>query len=163
MRKILIPLMPLALGLLMTASAQTVTPAMKGSSDVAVIVNPKNTATSLTTSELAELLLGEKRFWGSKAPVRVILREPGSHEFDVLVTKIVKMPPAEYLASWKNKVFRGEAASEPTYVPSSGMAVQFGRDVPGALVLLAAHDLPADAKVLKINGKLPGEEGYPLR
>jgi len=34
--------------------------------------------------------------------------------------------------------------------------------IPGAIALIDTHDLKPGLKVLKIEGKLPGEEGYPL-
>jgi len=153
----------LILGGSCVASAQNVTPAMKSSTDVAIVVNDKNSATEISSSELISMLMGDRRFWTGKAPVQLVLRQPGNREFDLPISRLLKMSAAEYRQSWKTKVFRGEASSEPTYVPSSGMAAQFSRDLPGALTLVAAHDLPADAKVLKLDGKLPGEVGYPLR
>jgi hypothetical protein len=145
------------------AAAQNVTPAMKSTSDVAVVVNRQNSVSEISSKDLVLLLSGEKKFWNGKAPVQLVLRQPGSRELDLPINKLLKMSGSDFRESWKTKVFRGEVHSEPTYVPSSGMAAQFSRDLPGALTLLAAHDLPADAKVLKIDGKLPGEEGYPLR
>jgi hypothetical protein len=143
--------------------AQNVTPAMKSSADVAIVVNGKNGASDISSSELASMLLGERRFWTGKAPVQLVLRQPGNREFDLPIAKLLKMSPADFRQNWKMKVFRGEAASEPTYVPSSGLAAQFSRDQAGVLTLVAAHDLPPDAKVLKLDGKLPGDTGYPLR
>jgi len=142
---------------------QNVTPAMKASNDLAVVVNTKNTTTAISSSELGLILRGERQFWGSKAPVQLILLPPGTREFDEPIEQLLKMKPHEFREYWKAKVFRGETRSEPTYVPSSGMAAQFSRDAAGAVTLLAARDLPADAKVLKVDGKYPGDPGYPLR
>jgi hypothetical protein len=151
------------IGLSAVAWSQNVTSAMKSSSDLAVVVNTKNATTEITTAELGLILSGERRFWGGKAPVQLILLQPGTREFDEPVSKLLKMKPQDFKEYWKSKVFRGEAHSEPTYVPSSGMAAQFSRDMNGAVTLLAARDLPPDAKVLKIDGKYPGDPGYPLR
>jgi hypothetical protein len=151
------------IGLSATAWSQNVTPAMKSSGDVAVVVNTKNNASDISSSELGLYLAGEKRFWSGKSPVQLVLLQPGTRELDVPVEKLLKMKPLDFKGYWKSKVFRGEAQSEPTYVPSSGMAAQFSRDLSGALTLLAARDLPPDAKVLKVDGKFPGEPGYPLR
>jgi len=150
-------------GLSAAAWPQNVTPAMKLSSDLAVVVNTRNNATEISSSELGLYLTGEKRFWSGKAPVQLVLLQPGTHEFDMPVEKLLKMKPQAFKEFWKSKVFRGEANAEPTYVPSSGMAAQFSRDLTGALTMLAARDLPPDAKVLKVDGKYPGEPGYPLR
>jgi hypothetical protein len=152
-----------SVGLSAAAWSQNVTPAMKSSNDLAVVVNSKNATSEITTTDLSLILSGEKRFWGGKAPVQLVLLQPGTREFDSPVTKLLKMTPTDFKEYWKSKVFRGEAHSEPTYVPSSGMAAQFSRDLTGAVTLLAARDLPPDAKVLKVDGKYPGDPGYPLR
>ena len=34
--------------------------------------------------------------------------------------------------------------------------------IPGAIALIAADDMKPGTKVLKIDNKLPGQEGYPL-
>jgi hypothetical protein len=145
------------------AAAQNVTPAMKSSTDLAVVVNTRNPTSEISASALSLLLSGERRFWNGNAPVQLVLRQPGSREFDVAVNRLLKMNGTDFRQVWKTRVFRGEAHSEPTYVPSSGMAAQFSRDLPGALTVLAACDLPNDAKVLKVDGKYPGEPGYPLK
>jgi hypothetical protein len=156
-------LMLCMIGLSAAASSQNVTPAMKLSNDLAVVVNAKNATSEISTAELGLILSGERKFWGGKAPVQLVLMQPGMREFDEPVSKLLKMKPQHFKEYWKSKVFRGEAQSEPTYVPSSGMAAQFSRDLRGAVTLLAARDLPPDAKVLKVDGKYPGEAGYPLR
>jgi len=161
MKKLILTFLTVGLGTL--ACSQNVTPAMKMSGDLAVVVNTKNATTEISSSELSSLLTGEKRFWGGKAPVQLVLLQPGTHELDSPVEKLLKMKPQDFKEYWKSKVFRGEAHSEPTYVPSSGMAAQFSRDLAGALTMLVARDLPPDAKVLKVDGKYPGEPGYPLR
>jgi hypothetical protein len=151
--------------LMLTASmaGQRVMSAMKGSMDVAVVVNGGNAITEVSSSDLRMMLSGEKKFWSGRAPVQLVLRQPGARELDLPLAKLLKISGKDFCDSWKSKVFRGEAHSEPTYVPSSGMAAQFSRDLAGALTLIAAHDLPGDAKVLKVAGKLPGEPGYPLQ
>jgi hypothetical protein len=145
------------------AMAQHITPAMKGSTDVAVVVNGNNTITDVSSADLRMLLSGEKKFWAGRAPVQLVLRQPGSRELDIPIAKLLRISGKDFCDGWRSRVFRGEAQSEPTYVPSNGMAAQFSRDLPGALTLLAAHDLPGDVKVLKVDGKLPGDPGYPLR
>jgi len=161
MKKLSLILVTISLGAV--ACSQNVTPTMKLSNDLAVVVNAKNSTKELSTSELSLLLTGEKRFWPGKAPVQLVLLQPGKHELDSPVEKLLRMKPQEFKEFWKSKVFRGEAQSEPTYVPSSGMAAQFSRDLSGALTLVAAHDLPPDARVIKVDGKYPGDPGYPLR
>src|SRR4051812_33083617 len=82
-----------SIGLSAVAWSQNVTSAMKSSSDLAVVVNTKNATTEITTAELGLILSGERRFWGGKAPVQLILLQPGTREFDEPVSKLLKMKP----------------------------------------------------------------------
>ena len=43
------------------------------------------------------------------------------------------------------------------------MATELVAQIPGAVAFVDASQVPAGLKVIKINGHLPGEPGYPLR
>jgi hypothetical protein len=59
-------------------------------------------------------------------------------------------------------VFRAEAASGPRIVYSSETAAEMAANIPGAVAFVDAGQVPKGLKVLKIDGHLPGEKGYPL-
>lgn len=145
-----------------TAAAQNVTPAMKSSSDVAVVVNPRNPVSDLTIGDLDQIIRGDRRFWNGKSTITLYMRERGAREREVALSK-AKLDDSQFKRLWGELVFRGMANAEPVTVPSNGLASQCVRDSNGALAFVVAHDLPSDVKVLKIDGKLPGEPGYPLR
>jgi hypothetical protein len=42
------------------------------------------------------------------------------------------------------------------------MAAELALAIPGAVAFVEASQVPKGLKVLKINGLLPGEKGYPL-
>ncbi len=48
-------------------------------------------------------------------------------------------------------------------VYSNEMATELTAAIPGAVAFVEAAQAPKGLKVLKINGKLPGQPGYPLR
>ena len=74
---------------------------------------------------------------------------------------VLRIRGADFARIWTGRVFRGEAAKPPLQVPSSGMASQVVRDFRGGLGFVAARDLP-DLKVLRVDGKLPGDPRYLL-
>jgi hypothetical protein len=43
------------------------------------------------------------------------------------------------------------------------MANQLVTAIPGAIAFIDSKDVKAGAKVLRVDGHLPGEAGYPLR
>jgi len=72
------------------------------------------------------------------------------------------MSEAQFRQYWIAKVFRAEAASGPRIVYSNEMAAELALAIPGAVAFVEASQAPKGLKVLKINGLLPGEKGYPL-
>jgi hypothetical protein len=76
---------------------------------------------------------------------------------------IYEMSEAQFRQYWIAKVFRAEAASGPRIVYSNEMAAELTGAIPGAVAFVASGQVPKGLKVLKIDGHLPGEKGYPLR
>ena len=60
------------------------------------------------------------------------------------------------------KMFSGDIPAKPAYVPSPKAATKKIRTSPGAISVVRAADIPKGVRVLKINGKKPGQPGYPL-
>jgi hypothetical protein len=59
-------------------------------------------------------------------------------------------------------MFSGDIPAKPAYVPSSKKAAQKIRTSPGAVSVVRVADIPKGVRVLTINGKKPGQPGYPL-
>jgi len=137
-----------------TAAAQT---------NIAVVVRPDVPIDGLTFSELRTLLLGNRQFWSSNLRVTLLAHAPGAHERDVVLKTVYLMSEAQFQQYWIAKVFRAEATSGPRVVYSNEMAAEMALAIPGAIAFVDASQIPTGLKVLKINGLLPGEKGYPLR
>lgn len=132
----------------------------KSNTDVAVVVNPNSPVSSLTTAALRKLFAGETRMWPGGTPVKLIIRAAGAHE-RVVVLQLLHFSEEEYDRYWTTQVYRGEGV-EPVAVFSNGMQKEAVMGIPGAIALIEARDIKPGLKVLKIEGKLPGEEEYPL-
>ena len=132
------------------------------SQDVAVIVNPKNNVDNLSMAELAKIFRGERQYWRTDLPVLVLLRAPGSYEREVALRSIFRMTESQYKQYWVSKIMRAEATSPPTDLFSNGMAKEGVASIPGSIACISASDIRPGVKVVRINGHLPGEPGYPL-
>jgi ABC-type phosphate transport system substrate-binding protein len=137
----------------------------ENTTSIAVIVNGENPVTALTHGELQAILLGERQSWSSKEPIVLMMRTYGSPEREIVVQKICRMNAAEYHQYWSTKIFRGEASVEPVTLPSVGTALNFVANVKGGISFVAAGGINAkfNVKILRIDGRLPGEPGYPLQ
>lgn len=156
-------LLVLALTTLSTAAFGLTTPLSAQKTDIAVVVHPDVAVDNLPLTELRQMLLGDREFWPSGVRVTLLLRAPIAEERDVAVEHICRMTEAEFRQHWIAKVFRAENPNSPKIVYSAEMAVDQVSRVPGALTFVEASAVPKGVKVLKIDGKRPGDPGYPLR
>jgi len=130
---------------------------------VAIIVSPDVPVDNLTLPELRKLFLGERQYWNPKLRVVLLVRAPVSAERDVVLRTIYQMSEAEFRQYWISKVFRADVSEGPKIVYSTEMADQLVTAVPGAVAFVEASRIPKGLKVLKIDGKLPSDSGYPLK
>ena len=138
-------------------------PATGPETDIAIVVRPDLPVDNLTFAELRRVLLGEKQFWASNLRVTLLVRAPGARERDVMLKTVYQMSEAQFRQYWIAKVFRAEAAAAPRVVYSNEMATELALAIPGAVAFVDAAQIPKGLKVLKVNGRLPGEKGYTLR
>jgi ABC-type phosphate transport system substrate-binding protein len=131
--------------------------------DIALVVRPDTPVDDLSLSEVRDLLLGERQSWNGKLRVTLLVRAPAARERDVVLKIVYRMTEGQFRQYWISKVFRAESSSGPKIVYSNEMATDLVLSIPGSIAFLDATQVPKGLKVLKIDGKLPGEKGYALR
>jgi hypothetical protein len=156
-------LVALALVLGLMATAAWPSAVLGQSADIAVIVHPDVAVDNLPLTELRRMLLGDREFWPSGVRVTLLLRAPIAKERDVAVQSVCEMSEAQFRQHWIAKVFRAETPNSPKIVYSGEMALDQVSRVPGALSFVSAGSVSKGVKVLKIDGKAPGQPGYPLK
>jgi hypothetical protein len=130
--------------------------------DVAVVVRTDVPVDGLTFSEVRELLLGDRQFWTSGVRVYLLMRAPVARERDVILKTVYRMSEAEFRRYWIERIFRAESQAGPKIVYSNESATELVATIPGAVAFVDAAQVPKGLKVLRIDGRLPGEKGYPL-
>lgn len=159
MRRFRVAVTTLALATLVfypVASAQS-------SPDVAVVVHPGVPVDALTIAELRRVVLGDREFWPANIRIALMIRAPVARERDVVVRTIGQMSEAQFRQHWIGKVFRAETATGPKIVYSQEMAIDSAGRTPGAITFVDSSAALKGLKVLRIDGRLPGQAGYPLR
>jgi len=131
--------------------------------DVAVVVNPDLHVDNLTLGELRRLMLGDREFWPGSVRVALLIRAPVAHERDVILRVVCQMTEAQFRQHWIAKVFRADTQVAPKIVYSSEMSLDMVARIPGAITFVDASRVGKNLKVLKIDGRAPGERGYVLR
>ena len=132
--------------------------------DLAVVVHRDVPADNLTYAELRRLLLGDREFWTSGLRVTLLIRAPIARERDAAVRDVCQMTEAQFRQHWIGKVFRADTTQGPKIVYSNEMALDQLSRTPGSMTIIAASAAAGKGgKVLKIDGKLPGQAGYRIR
>jgi ABC-type phosphate transport system substrate-binding protein len=131
--------------------------------DIAVVVHPDTPVTDMNLADVRKVFLGERQYWNSKLPVILLVRAPVAREREVVLHTIYKMSESQFKQFWVAKIFRSEAVSAPKIVYSSDMTNQIVSAVPGSIAFMEAKAVGPGLKVIKVDGRLPGEAGYPLR
>jgi|SRR5215472_1097526 len=122
---------------------------------LAVIVDKSNTLAGMTVADLSKMFKFDSRKWPDGRDVVLVLPGPATPEMQILVEKLYHMQPGEVknlLASHKNIVI---ANSEEQMLKSV-------ETIPGALGLVDVYDITSRVNILRVNGKLPLEQGYVL-
>ena len=132
-------------------------------SGVAVVVHPDVPVTNMTLEEVRRVFLGDRQYWNAKLPVVLLVRAPVAHERDVVLRVIYEMSEVQFKRYWIAKIFRAESATPPKIVYSSDMTNELTAAIPGAIAFLDSHDVRQGVKVVRVDGHLPGDPGYPLR
>jgi hypothetical protein len=131
--------------------------------DIAIVVRPDTPADDLSLGEIRDLMMGERQFWNSSLRVTLLIRAPIARERDVVLRVIYHMTETQFRQYWIAKVFRAETTAGPKIVYSNQMATGLIAALPGSVSFVDTAEVPKGLKVLRVDGKLPGDAGYPLR
>ncbi|MGH9501304.1 MAG: hypothetical protein ACRD20_00480 [Terriglobales bacterium] len=131
--------------------------------DIAVVVNPDTPISNLSLAEVRKVFLGDRQYWSTNIPVVLLIRAPVARERDVVLKIIYQMSESQFKQYWIAKIFRAESATAPKVVYSNDMANQLLTAIPGAIAFVDSKDVKPGTKVVRVDGRLPGEAGYPLR
>ena len=135
-----------------------------GAEAVAIVVHPQVPIDDLSFDELKSIFLAEQQHWRQdRSRITLLVRAAIAPERDVVLTEIYGMTEARYRQYWIAKMFRSEVASGPKIVFSTDMLRDLVTVIPGAIGFVPASEVGPDLKVIRIDGKLPGDEGYPLK
>lgn len=131
--------------------------------DIAVVVNADTPVTDLSLAEVRKVFLGDRQYWNAKLPVVLLMRAPATRERDVVLRVIYQMSEEQYKQYWVAKVYRSEVTGAPKVVYSDDMQYQLVSAMPGAIATVDGRNVHPGVKIVRVDGMLPGERGYPLR
>ena len=129
---------------------------------VAIVVHPQVAVDDLSLDELKSIFLAERQHWQDRSRITLLVRAAIAPERDRVLSEIYGMGEDRYRRYWIAKMFRSEVASGPKIVFSTEMLRDLVTVIPGSIGFVPVSEVGPDLKVIRIDGKLPGDEGYPL-
>ena len=123
---------------------------------MAVIVDKGNGAGNLASADLAKILQNNSKNWPDGKKVTIVLRDLSSAETESALQKLFKLSTDDlkmFFATHKNSIVT---------VHSDAELLKIVESTPGALGLVDVYSITSRVNVVKIDGKLPLEQGYLL-
>ncbi|HYL78694.1 MAG TPA: hypothetical protein VEU96_31170 [Bryobacteraceae bacterium] len=132
-----------------------------------VVVHQSNSTSNLRFSDLQAFFSGHGKRWPNGSNVVLVERSPDSPAFRFLLDRVLSMSPGEYKRRLANIEFMGDAPVNLKILNSEEAACKYVFNVPGSIALIETESLQTSVcsgvHVVRIDGKLPAEEGYRLR
>jgi ABC-type phosphate transport system substrate-binding protein len=133
------------------------------SSAIAIVVHADTDVDNLSLEELRSIFLAEKQFWSDRQRIILLVRAPQSDERDFVLNRIYQMSEAQFRQYWIGKMFRAEVPRGPKIVFSTDMTLELVTAIPGSISFIRVADASENVKLVRVDGKLPSEPGYPLQ
>jgi len=138
-----------------------------GAASFAVVVHQSNPNTSLILADVRAFFDGDAKEWPNGSKVVLVERDTASAAYRFLLARILHMSAAEYKRRLASIEFAGEAPVNLKILNSEQAACKFVFNVPGSIALIEASSLKlpecSGVGTVKIDGRLPDQEGYRLR
>jgi len=144
----------LLLGLLSVASTRA--------EELAVVVNPGNAVDTLSTADLREILLMERQHWPAGGRIYLLVPGTGTPGKTALLQRVLRMGDDDLKRHYLAKLYAGEISSFPRVTSSSVAAQRTVARAANAIAVVEVAILDDSVKVLKIDGRGPGEADYIL-
>lgn len=132
-------------------------------SAIAIVVHKDTGVENLSLEELRNIFMANQQFWPDRTRIILLIRAPKSEERDFVLNRIYQMDEAQFQQYWIAKMFRAEVPRGPKIVFSTDMTLELVLAIPGSISFISANEVTDDIQVVRIDGKLPNEEGYPLQ
>jgi ABC-type phosphate transport system substrate-binding protein len=133
------------------------------SSPIAIVVHNTTAVEDLSLDQLRSIFLADQQFWPDRTRIILLVRAPQSDERDFVLNKIYQMTEAQFRQYWIAKMFRSEVPRGPKIVFSTDMTVELVVAIPGSISFVRADEVTDDVRIVRIDGKLPSDVGYPLK
>jgi hypothetical protein len=126
----------------------------------AVIVHRTSVVSDVKLDDLRRFFLGQGAMSPNGQQTLLVELTPMRTHF---YKRLLGLSGDEVRRRWIGMVFRGDALALPFELGDATAVKKFVAEHPGAVAFVAAADVDDTIKVLRIDGKRPGDPTYPLK
>jgi ABC-type phosphate transport system substrate-binding protein len=123
----------------------------------AIVADKANATSNLTASELVKIFSTHSHSWPDGKTVKIVMRDPSSADMQLVLRKLLSMTPEQahaFVVAHHDVIMIAD---------SDDAVLRFVSTSPGAIGIVDLYSLTQDVNVVKVDGKLPVEQGYFLR
>jgi len=134
-----------------------VVPSLVQARQLALVADTGNATANVASAELVKIFNAHTRTWPDGRPITIVLRDPSSADMQLVLRKLFNMSPDQarsFIQAHKGAIVVAD---------SDDAVIHFVSTTRGAVGVIDLYSLTKDVNVLKIDGKLPVEQGYLLR
>lgn len=131
--------------------------------EYAVIVNVKNNLNSVSVNDLKKYMKLERRFWPDKHRVTLFQRSAKTDLQKFVLDTVYGQSEKSLRKHFVSQMNRGKIGALPSVVKKSDTVLRLVSKKEGAIAVVLASEVTGQVKVLAIDGKKPGDEGYFLQ
>ncbi len=133
------------------------------SADLAIVVNESSLLDNISSVELAKIFKMERTKSPGGFRYVIAVRDSGSPERSAALERIYHMTDQDYKKFILQATFAGNIQVAPKELTSAASVREFIASSPGAISYLRASDIDSSVKVLRVDGKSPGDPTYPIK
>lgn len=135
-------------------------PALPASKNIAVIMSAGSKLQDVQLAELVKLCKGTEKAWADGHSFVLVMRDPGAPEMHTPIQKLFGMAPADFKSAIPKL---NESRQLVKVVESDEELLRTVEATPGAVGIVDVYAINSSVKVLRVDGKLPFDVGYPLK
>jgi len=124
---------------------------------LAVVTDSDNPTVNVSATDLQKIFNLRTHNWADGKAVIVVMRDPSAAEMQLVLRKLLNMTPEQ--ASSFVQTHKGSIV----VADSDEAVIRFVSTNRGAIGVVDLYSLTKDVRVVKVDGKLPVEQGYLLR
>ena len=130
---------------------------------IAVVVNPSNTEEGMTSAELCDTLLGERRRWTNGSLIQVFVPPAGSQEWTVVLRAVCRTSEAGFRRQVASSRAFGHASRPPQVVETASEMKRRVAASQRAIGFVTSSQLDSTVKTLSIDGRSPADAKYSIQ